>query len=94
MSAATKVNHARNLHLPLSDALHRELLEESARSGRPATAIVRDCVEAYLRERRRAAVHEELAVYAKRWAASPIDFDEKLETVAAEHLRAPRRRRK
>jgi hypothetical protein len=94
MSAATRVNQARNLHLPLSEALHRDLLEESARSGRPATAIVREAVEAYLRERRRAAVHEQLGVYAARWAASPIDLDETLETVAAEHLRAPRRGRK
>lgn len=94
MSAATKVNATRNLHLPLPDALHRALLEESERSGRPATAIVREAVEAYLQERRRAAVHEELTVYAKRWAGSPVDLDEPLAKAAAEQLRTLRRARR
>ncbi len=90
MSAATNVNAMQNLRVPLPDALHRALLEESARSGRPAVAIVREAVEAYLHDCRRAAVHEELAAYAERWAGTLVDFDEALATAPAQRRRGLR----
>lgn len=84
----------RNLHVPLSDELHREIREEAERTGQPATVLVREAVEAWLTARRRAALHEELAEYASRWAGTEVDLDPELEAVSVEQLRVvPRKRR-
>lgn len=94
MKPATKAGPTRNFHVPLSDELHQEIHNEAKRTGRPATVLVRDAVESWLREQRRAAVHEEIAAYAQRWAGSEVDLDEALEAASVDHLtkrrRAPR----
>jgi predicted transcriptional regulator len=84
MPPATKREGVRNFHLPLSDELHRKIREEAERSGRPATALVREAVEEYLRARQRATVHAEIAAYAERWAGSASDLDEDLEAASIE----------
>lgn len=94
MSDATRAGRVRNFHLPLPDDLHRQLREEAARSGRPATAVVREAVEEYLRERRKAAVHDEIAAYAERWGGTPIDLDDALEAAATEQLVGRKRARR
>jgi hypothetical protein len=88
---------AKNFHLPLPESVHRELRDAAAHSGRPATVLVREAVELWLKARRRARLHEELSAFAERWAGTPVDLDEALEQAAVEHLLAidrPRARRK
>ncbi len=89
---ARATSSVRNFHLPLSEALHRELRAESSRSGRPTTAIVREAVEGWLDARRRSAQHAELRAYAERWGGTGVDLDPDLERAGVEHLRAPRSR--
>lgn len=76
----------RNFHLPLSDELHQQIRSEAERTGRPATTLVREAVEAWLAERRRAALHEEIAAYAEKWAGSEVDLDAELEAASAAEL--------
>jgi hypothetical protein len=94
MLPARKKAPVRNFHLPLPDDLHREIRAEAQRTGRPATALVRDAVEEWLAQRRKAALREELSAYAERWAGSAVDLDDVLEAASVEHLRGKRRARR
>lgn len=76
----------KNLHVPLPDDLNRELREEAERSGRPATQIARDAIRQFLRRRRREALHEEIAAYARRAAGTAADLDPELEESALDDL--------
>lgn len=82
-----------NLHVPLSAELHERLRAEAARSGHPATGLARDAIAAWLEERERLAVHEEIASYAREVAGSPADLDPALEKAAVEHLVGKRPKR-
>ena len=82
-----------NLHVPLSRPLHQRLRAEAARSGKPATTLARQAIEAWIEERERQAVHEAIAEYAAAVAGSAADLDEELERAAIEHL-VPRRRKR
>jgi predicted DNA-binding protein len=84
---------ARNFHVPISEDIHRRLKLESARTKRPATALAREAIEAWLGERRRRALRSAIAEYAEREAGGPADLDEQLERAAVDHLRRVRRRR-
>jgi predicted DNA-binding protein len=83
----------RNLHVPLSEALHGRLRAAATRSGRPATALAREAIEAWIEEREREAVHEAITVYASEMAGTSADLDEDLERAAMAHLRGTRRKR-
>lgn len=83
----------RNLHVPLSEPLHERLRAEAARSGRPATTLAREAIEAWIEERRRRAVHDAITEYAEEMARSPADLDENLEKASIEHLTSGRRKR-
>ena len=88
----------RNFHLPLPEALYRRLQSHAAAAGQPATVVARHAIEAWLRERRRAAVTEAIAAYAAKAAGTLDDLDPALEAASLEHLadeerRARRRRR-
>ena len=76
----------RNFHLPLPRRLYEALQEEAAASQRPATALARDAIEAWLRERRRAAVHEAVVAYAAKHAGTVADLDPTLEAASLESL--------
>ncbi|MFW5920853.1 MAG: hypothetical protein ACOCUS_03350 [Polyangiales bacterium] len=76
----------KNFHVPLDGKLYRELREEAERSELPATVIAREAIESYLYERRRAALHDEMAAYARDVAGTADDLDEELEAAAVEHL--------
>jgi len=91
----TQASHrSKNLHVPLSEAVHRELRAVASRSGRPATALVREAVEGWLIAQRRAKLHDELADYAKKWAGTEVDLDPALEAAgAAELVRSSKTRR-
>ncbi len=83
----------RNLHVPLSEVLHDRLRAAATRSGRPATALAREAIEAWVEEREREAVHEAIAVYASETAGTSADLDEDLERAGIEHLLGTRRKR-
>jgi hypothetical protein len=77
-----------NFHLPLSDDVYRDLREEAVRSSKPATALARQAIEVWLRDRRRATRHEEIAAFAVENANSRLDLDTELEAASVEHLLA------
>ena len=83
---------AHNLHVPLSGPIHDRLRAEATRSGRPATTLAREAIEAWIAERERHAVHQSIVDYASEMAGSGADLDEDLEKAGVEHL--VRRRRK
>ena len=88
---AEKVAH--NLHVPLSGPVHDRLRAEATRSGRPATTLAREAIEAWIAERERHAVHQAIADYANEMAGGPADLDADLEQAGIEHL-VPRRRKR
>ena len=83
----------RNLHVPLPEALHERLRAEATRSGRPATTLAREAIEAWIEDRERAAVHEAIAAYAAEVAGTSADLDEDLEQAGIDHLVDGRPRR-
>jgi len=84
---------ARNLHVPLSGPLHDRLRAEATRSGRPATTLAREAIEAWIEQRERQVVHQAIVEYASEMAGSPADLDENLERAGVEHLVSSRRKR-
>ena len=48
----------RNFHLPLPEDLYRTLRDEALAAKRPATTLARQAIEAWLHERKKAAVRE------------------------------------
>jgi hypothetical protein len=73
--------------------LYEALQEEAAAARRPATALAREAIETWLRERRRAAVHEAVATYAAKHAGTAVDLDPALQAASLEVLDHPKRRR-
>lgn len=69
----------RNLHVPLPGDLHQRLRDEATRSGRPATILAREAIEAWIHERERAQVSDRIAEYATEVAGTEADLDRALE---------------
>jgi len=88
---AAKTVH--NLHVPLSGPVHDRLRAEATRSGRPATTLAREAIEAWIAERERHAMHQSIVEYASEMAGSGADLDEDLEKAGVEHLVRRRRKR-
>jgi len=84
----------RNFHLPLPEDVYRALRDEAAAAKQPATAIAREAIEAWLRERRKAMLREAIAAYAAERGGTPADLDPELEAASVRLLRPARRRRK
>jgi len=76
----------RNFHVPLPDELYKRLREEAERSEQPATVLVRDAIEAWLRDKEKAALHDAIADYAARHGGTGVDIDEELEEASVQHL--------
>jgi len=101
IALATKAWHPRriaakaahNLHVPLSGPVHDRLRAEAVRSGRPATTLAREAIEAWIAERERRAVHQAIVDYASEMAGSPADLDDDLEKAAVEQLVRRRQKR-
>ena len=55
---------SRNLHVPVSGPLHERLRAEAVRRGRPATALAREAIEAWVNDLEREALGEAIATYA------------------------------
>ncbi len=84
----------RNFHLPLPDDVYRALREEAAAVKQPATAIARQAIEAWLRERRKATLRDAIAAYAAEHSGTAADLDPTLEAAGVSLLRPVKRRRK
>lgn len=83
----------KNFHLPLPADVYAALREEAASLQRPATAVAREALEAWLRERRRTAVREAIAAYATKQAGTHADLDPALETASLRLWGKGRRKR-
>jgi predicted transcriptional regulator len=86
------MNRLRNFHLPLPEELYRRLRSEAEVAKQPATVVARHAIEAWLRERRRAVVHEAIRAYAIEMAGTGADLDPALEAASLEHLAAEEKR--
>lgn len=75
-----------NFHLPLSHELYRQLKKEAHGSGQSITGLARSAIQFWLKQKRRAALHREIAEYAVKNAATPVDLDDELENAAVELL--------
>ena len=76
----------KNLHVPLPSRLDAALRAEAARRNQPATVLVRQAIEEWLRQQQKIALHDAIASYASEWAGSDADLNEDLERAAVEHL--------
>jgi hypothetical protein len=76
----------RNFHVPLPEELYNELKAEAGRSKRPATVLVRQAIELWLRQHRRAALRQSITAYAAQHAGTPADLDEQLEAASVQNL--------
>ena len=84
----------KNFHLPLPEDVYAALREAAATLGRPATAVAREAIEAWLRERRRTGVWEAIATYAAKHAGTTADLDPAIEAASLDLWRQKRRRRR
>ena len=84
----------KNFHIPLDEDLHQRLRREAVRTGKPATQLAREAIEAALAERRRTALHESIAEYASAVAGTTADLDPILERAATQHPSRDRKRRR
>ena len=82
-----------NFHVPLPEEIYSKLREEAERSKRPATALARQAIEDWLRQREKAALRDAIAVYAAEHAGGDVDLDKELEAAAVEHLLEEGKRR-
>jgi hypothetical protein len=76
----------RNVHVPLPQKLYSRLKAEAVRAKQPAATAVREAIELWLRQKRKAALHKAIARYAAEVAGSHADLDKDLESAAVEHL--------
>jgi predicted transcriptional regulator len=88
MRAAT----TKNLHVPLSAKLYRELRRAAEVQGRPATQVAREAIALWLGGQRRRAIEDELRAYVAAAAGTSDDLDSALVAASAEHLSKRRKR--
>lgn len=86
MKYAMKLNHSKNLHVPLPLVLYNQLRKQSTLSKVPATQIARLAIQSWLEEQRKLSLKNELLEYASIVGGSCFDLDESLEKAAALHL--------
>ena len=75
-----------NFHVPLPDEIYQQLRAETKRLNQPATQLVRQAIETWLRQQRQITLHDEIQRYAQRHGGTDIDLDTDLEIAAQDHL--------
>ena len=68
----------------LPDDLYVRLKAEAERLKQSATALARQAIELWLRQRQKAARHKAISAYAAQCAGTNADFDPNLEAAAVE----------
>jgi hypothetical protein len=76
----------RNFHLPLPDRTYSYLRAEAERAQVPATALAREAIDSWLRQRLRKARHDRIAAYAAEMAGTVLDLDPDIEATGIEYL--------
>ena len=84
----------RNFHLPLPEPTYRRLREAARQAKQPATAVARYAIESWLRQERKAMLHEAIAAYAANMAGTRADLDPELETASLEFWAPPKKPRR
>ena len=76
----------KNFHVPLPLDMY-DLLTSSAKEKKvPATKLVRNLIEVWLKQRRRKKNQDEFKNFARKYAGTKFDLDEDLEQVSLEFL--------
>jgi predicted transcriptional regulator len=76
----------KNFHVPLPDETYKRLKAAAAHSKMPATALGREAIDFWLRQRFRKARQDAIAAFAAEAAGTCLDLDNDLEAAAIEHL--------
>ncbi len=76
----------KNFHVPLPDDTYLALREAAERLKKPATQIVRDVVESWIKEWKKEILRQELVAYVETNAGSRYDLDPELEAAGVDHL--------
>ncbi len=76
----------KNFHLPLPEHTYHRLRAEAERTDVPATALAREAIDSWLRDRLKDARHQAIAAYAEEMAGTDLDLDPVLESAGIEHL--------
>ena len=84
----------RNFHLPLPEQTYRRLRDAARQAKQPATSIARYAIESWLRQERKAMLHEAIASYAAKMAGTRADLDPELEAASLEHWVPPKKPRR
>jgi hypothetical protein len=79
----------KNFHLPLPEQTYAQLRGEAERMQVSATAVAREAVEWWLRERLRNARQDKIAAYAAEVAGTSFDLDSDLESAVIEQIVRP-----
>jgi hypothetical protein len=74
----------RNFHVPLAANLYTELHRQAALAGLPATALAREALDDWLRQRKRERLQSELQAYVTATAGTHEDLDDELAHTSAE----------
>lgn len=75
-----------NFHVPMPAQMYRDLRAAAERRGVPATTLVRQVLEEWLKAHRRLVVAEAIAAYAADVAGTTADLDPEVETAAVEAM--------
>ena len=74
----------KNFHLPLPNQSYALLRTEAERTNVPATALAREAIDSWLKDRARKARHDAIGAYAVKMAGTALDLDHDLEAAAVE----------
>ena len=80
--------------MPLPDDVDQALRDEAAAIKRAATAIARQAIKTWLRERKKTVLREAIATYAAEHGGTPADLDPELEAAGLQMLRPAKKRRR
>ena len=64
----------KNFYVSLPEHVYTSLREEAEKNNRPATAIARDAIEAWLHDCRKAARHQAITEFARDFAGTDLDL--------------------
>ena len=76
----------KNFHVPLPEETYDRLRAAAEQSKVPATALAREAIDFWLRERARKERREAIAAFAAEFAGTPLDLDRDLEAAGIECL--------
>ncbi|MGK5083169.1 hypothetical protein WDW37_07665 [Bdellovibrionota bacterium FG-1] len=75
-----------NFHVPLPEETYSELREASQDLNRPATQLVREVIQTWLKQRKKEVLRQQLAAYVSTHSGTRYDLDPELEAAGIEHL--------